>query len=153
MLFTHFGISGPGVLDVSRHWIAARPTSLTANLLPGESFESLERALLDEARRNPRATLASFLRGRLPERLLLPLVLSQLTKEERRHAIRNLIELELPIVRDRGFDFAEVTAGGVPLDEIDLSTMRSRKCEGLSLCGEILDVDGRIGGFNFQWAW
>jgi len=168
MLFTHFGISGPGVLDVSRYWVAAaerrtgfgpsgraeaRPTLLTANLLPGESFESLERALLDEALRNPRATLASVLRGRLPERLLPPLVLSKLTKEERRRAIRNLVELDLPIVRDRGFDFAEVTAGGVPLDEIDLATMHSRKCEGLSLCGEILDVDGRIGGFNFQWAW
>jgi len=153
MLFTHFGISGPAVLDVSRHWIAAQKATLTANLLPGESFESLERALLDEARSNPRATLASFLRGRLPERLLRPLVLSKLTKEERRRAIRDLVELDLPIVRDRGFDFAEVTAGGVPLDEIDLATMRSRKCEGLSLCGEILDVDGRIGGFNFQWAW
>ena len=153
MLFTHFGISGPGVLDVSRHWIAAQPATLTANLLPGETFESLERAMLDEARRNPRATVASFLRGRLPERLLSNEVLSKLTKDERRRIVRNFIELPLPIVRDRGFDYAEVTAGGVPLDEIDLNTMRSRKCEGLSLCGEILDVDGRIGGFNFQWAW
>jgi hypothetical protein len=57
------------------------------------------------------------------------------------------------VIRDRGFDYAEVTAGGVPLTEIDLATMASRKCEGLYLCGEILDVDGRIGGYNFQWAW
>jgi predicted flavoprotein YhiN len=56
-------------------------------------------------------------------------------------------------VRDRGFDYAEVTAGGVPLSEVDLSTMASRRTDGVSLCGEILDVDGRIGGFNFQWAW
>jgi len=153
MLFTHFGISGPGVLDVSRHWIAAQPATLTASLLPGETFESLETAILGEARRNPRATVASFLRGRLPERLLSSDVLSKLTKDERRRVVRNLVELPLPVVRDRGFDYAEVTAGGVPLDEIDLATMRSRKCEGLSLCGEILDVDGRIGGFNFQWAW
>jgi predicted Rossmann fold flavoprotein len=153
MLFTHFGISGPGVLDVSRHWIAAQPATLTANLLPGETFESLEDAILAEARRNPRATVASFLRGRLPERLLRADVLSKLTKDKRRGIVRNLVELPLPVVRDRGFDYAEVTAGGVPLDEIDLATMRSRKCEGLSLCGEILDVDGRIGGFNFQWAW
>ena len=153
MLFTHFGISGPGVLDVSRHWIAAQPATLTANLLPGETFESIERAMLDEARRNPRATIASLLRGRLPERMLTTEVLSKLTKEERRRLVRNLVELPLPIVRDRGFDYAEVTAGGVPLDEIDLATMHSRKCDGLLLCGEILDVDGRIGGFNFQWAW
>ena len=57
------------------------------------------------------------------------------------------------MIRDRGFDYAEVTAGGVPLEEIDLRTMESRRCKNLYLCGEILDVDGRIGGFNFQWAW
>ena len=76
-----------------------------------------------------------------------------MTRDERRNAIRSLIELPLPVTRDRGFDYAEVTAGGVPLSEIDLATMRSRVCEGLFLCGEILDVDGRIGGYNFQWAW
>ena len=75
MLFTHFGISGPGVLDVSRHWIAAQPATLSANVLPGETFESLEGTFLDEARRNPRATVASLLRGRLPERLLTTEVL------------------------------------------------------------------------------
>ena len=53
----------------------------------------------------------------------------------------------------RGYGFAEVTAGGVPLSEIHLETMESRVCAGLYLCGEICDVDGRIGGYNFQWAW
>ena len=53
----------------------------------------------------------------------------------------------------RGWNYAEATAGGVALDEIDASTMASRVCPGLYLVGEILDVDGRIGGFNFQWAW
>ena len=61
--------------------------------------------------------------------------------------------MRLPVSGDRGFNYAEVTAGGVPLAELDLATMRSRRCLGLSLCGEICDVDGRIGGFNFQWAW
>jgi predicted flavoprotein YhiN len=57
-------------------------------------------------------------------------------------------------VRDsRGYNYAEVTAGGVPLDEIDPATMESRCCRGLYLVGEVLDVDGRLGGFNFQWAW
>ena len=64
-----------------------------------------------------------------------------------------LTALELPIRGSRGFDYAEVTAGGVPLTEIDPATMQSRLTPGLFLCGEILDVDGRIGGFNFQWAW
>jgi len=61
--------------------------------------------------------------------------------------------LPLPVVADRGYEYPEVTAGGVPLSEINLSTMESRVCPGLYLAGEILDVDGRIGGYNFQWAW
>jgi predicted Rossmann fold flavoprotein len=154
MLFTHFGLSGPVVLDVSRHWIAARGL-LFANFLPGETFESVASLLI---RGNPRATVASVMRGRIPERLLSaiagdPVPLGKLTKEERRRIVRAFVETPVPVVRDRGFDYAEVTADGVPLSEVDVSTMASRKCEGLYLCGEILDVDGRIGGYNFQWAW
>jgi predicted Rossmann fold flavoprotein len=149
MLFTHFGISGPVVLDVSRHWIATHG-SLFVNFLPGETFESLDAHL----QKNPRG----FLRGRLPQRLLDHLAPPTAnrqppTKEERRALVHALLATPVPVVRDRGFDYAEVTAGGVPLSEVDLSTMASRRCEGLYLCGEILDVDGRIGGFNFQWAW
>ncbi|MCA9309628.1 MAG: NAD(P)/FAD-dependent oxidoreductase, partial [Phycisphaerales bacterium] len=64
-----------------------------------------------------------------------------------------IFEMRVPVVGDRGFTHAEVTAGGVPLSEITLSSMASKRCDGLHLCGEICDVDGRIGGFNFQWAW
>ncbi|MCU1231524.1 MAG: putative Oxidoreductase with FAD/NAD(P)-binding domain [Acidobacteria bacterium] len=155
MLFTHFGLSGPLILDVSRHWLAARPATLAANLLPGETFESLDSALLAESRRNPHATIGRVVR--LPERLVAAFApatpLGKLSKESRRAIARTFTELELPVTRDRGFDYAEVTAGGVPLDELDLTTMESRHTPGLHLCGEILDVDGRIGGFNFQWAW
>ena len=157
MLFTHFGLSGPVVLDISRHWIASQPATLVANFLPGESFESLDAALLDAARRNPHATIASVLRRRLPDRLIAELAsdtpLGRLPKDERRRIVRDVVDYALPVIGDRGFDYAEVTAGGVPLEEIDLATMESRRCTGLYLCGEILDVDGRIGGFNFQWAW
>jgi hypothetical protein len=59
----------------------------------------------------------------------------------------------LPVSGSRGYNYAEVTAGGVALSEIHPSTMESRVCRGLYLVGEVLDVDGRIGGFNFQWAW
>jgi len=157
MLFTHFGISGPVVLDISRHWIAARPATLTANLLPGETWESMQSMLIALGRDNPHATVSSFLRRRLPDRLVAkvgsdtPLV--RLSKEERSDAIRNIVECELPVTRDRGFEYAEVTAGGVPLSEVNGTTMESRVCPGLHLCGEILDVDGKIGGYNFQWAW
>ena len=182
MLFTHFGLSGPAVLDISRHFIAAhegrtlcaptdgrgdggdgdgrgrgaqRAPSLSANFLPGETFESVEASLLSHE--NPHATLASILRRRLPDRLVGQLgsdvSLNRLSKDDRRRAIRNIVDCALPVERDRGFDYAEVTAGGVPLSEVDVRTMRSRVRENLSLVGEILDVDGKIGGYNFQWAW
>jgi len=64
-----------------------------------------------------------------------------------------LVEWPLPVNGTRGYGFAEVTAGGVPLGDVDPSTMGSRVCPGLTLVGEILDVDGPIGGYNFQWAW
>ena len=157
MLFTHFGLSGPVVLDVSRHWIAGQPATLAANFLPGETFDSLEAVLFDAVRLNPHATVASVLRRRLPERLIAKLAsdtpLGRMLKEERRRIVRDVVNFTLPVVSDRGFDYAEVTAGGVPLEEINLATMESRLVKGLYLCGEILDVDGRIGGFNFQWAW
>ena len=153
MLFTHFGISGPVALDISRHWIAVGGM-LVANFLPGETFESLDAQLT-----NARGTAGAFLRGRVPQRLAEALLenrnppLASLSRDERRRIVRALVETPVPVVRDRGFDYAEVTAGGVPLSEVDLSTMRSRVRDGLYLCGEILDVDGRIGGYNFQWAW
>jgi predicted Rossmann fold flavoprotein len=163
MLMTHFGISGPVVLDISRHWIAARKddkdVALVVNFLPDETFELLDERFVNEARKNPHATVASSLRGRLPERLVAavlgprPSALGKIAREERRQVARDFTELVLPIAGDRGFDYAEVTAGGVPLSEIDLATMQSRVCRDLYLCGEILDVDGRIGGYNFQWAW
>jgi predicted Rossmann fold flavoprotein len=157
MLFTHFGLSGPVVLDMSRHWIAQTGVSaLHANFLPDESFESLEAQMLAA---NPHTVFANFAHRRgIPDRLAdalgrgLPRV-GKMTRDERRRAIRSLIELPLPVTGNRGFDYAEVTAGGVPLSEVEVSSMRSRVCEGLYLCGEILDVDGKIGGYNFQWAW
>jgi predicted Rossmann fold flavoprotein len=165
MLMTHFGISGPVVLDISRHWIAARKddkdVALVVNFLPDETFQSLDQRFVDEARKNPQATIDSTLRGSLPARVIEAIRgprpeargLAKLSREDRNRVARDFTELVLPVTGDRGFDYAEVTAGGVPLSEIDLATMQSRVCSDLYLCGEILDVDGRIGGYNFQWAW
>jgi predicted Rossmann fold flavoprotein len=148
MLFTHFGLSGPVVLDISRHG-----GPLRASFLPDETFESLDAKLIAAKQGN----LQSFFKKVLPERLVSHLVgadaLTRLTREARRAAIHNVLDHALPPTHDRGFQYAEVTAGGVPLTEIDTATMESRVCPGLYLCGEILDVDGKIGGYNFQWAW
>jgi predicted flavoprotein YhiN len=77
----------------------------------------------------------------------------RLTRPDRTALVRAVLEMPLSVTGDRGFGHAEVTAGGVPLSELRLETMESRICPGLYICGEVCDVDGRIGGFNFQWAW
>ena len=111
------------------------------------------------------ATVHSVLRTlRLPERLLKAVCTHEAeveastparapTRVQRKSLVQALSSWPAPIAGDRGFTFAEATAGGVPLREVHLDTMESRVQPGLYLCGEILDVDGRIGGFNFQWAW
>jgi hypothetical protein len=100
------------------------------------------------------------LRERLTERLARSLCdaaaappTGDLTREARRSLAAAVTATPLPIAGDRGFTVAEATAGGVPLAEVRLETMESRICPGLHFAGEVLDVDGRIGGFNFQWAW
>jgi hypothetical protein len=162
-LCTHFGLSGPSVLDFSRHYINAQfdnpDAAATLNWLPGFTPETLEAELLSAGK----TSLVKYLGAHLPERLARELCLSvgvepgtradQLTRETRKALARVVTQLLLPITGNRGFTYAEVTAGGVPLSEIHLDTMESRVCPGLYLCGEICDVDGRIGGYNFQWAW
>jgi predicted Rossmann fold flavoprotein len=172
LLFTHFGISGPVVMDASRHWTTAqaraeRP-SLRCNFLTSAvDFAAAERWLIDAATATPRRPIASVLRDRLPARLvevvcgaLTPPVIpstymGRLQRDDRRRLVHALTDAELPVVKDRGWNHAEVTAGGVPLEEINPKTMQSRKCAAapLFLIGELLDCDARIGGFNFQWAW
>ena len=79
--------------------------------------------------------------------------LAQFRRDDRRRLARALVDLPLPVEQERGWNHAEVTAGGVPLNEVSWRTMSSKLTPGLHLAGEVLDIDGRIGGFNFQWAW
>ena len=76
-----------------------------------------------------------------------------LKRDDRKALVKTVTAEPLPVTGDRGWTYAEATAGGVPLAEVDVSTMASRVTPGLWLVGEVLDVDGRLGGFNFQWAW
>ena len=79
--------------------------------------------------------------------------LGHFARADRRRLVHALVSLPLAVVDSRGYNYAEATAGGVALDEIDAGSMQSRIAPGVFLTGEMLDVDGRIGGFNFQWAW
>ena len=167
MLWTHFGISGPVALNASRHWMRARieqrPVHLTVSFHPGASFEEVDVRWSDRARETPRATVQSTLAASLPSSVAAAIMdrlgidrtvaLAHLARDDRRRLARALVEWPLPIGGTRGYNYAEVTAGGIALEEIDPATMESRVRRGLYLVGEILDVDGRIGGFNFQWAW
>jgi len=163
VLCTHFGLSGPAVLDVSRYWIDARfddpEATLVVNWLPRIAPAALDVALRTLDTKTPVSFLEQWLPGRLARALCALAGVDpvgrghQLTRPDRAALGRTVLEMPLPVTGDRGFGFAEVTAGGVPLAEVRLETMESRRCPGLFLCGEIFDVDGRIGGFNFQWAW
>jgi len=163
LLCTHFGVSGPAVLDISRYWIDAHEDDPRAGLfvdwLPEMPAADLDGALQSLRGASPATLLAPWLPARLAATLLSLVGLDpaaahlQLTREQRRGLLRALKEMQLPVTGPRGWTWAEVTAGGVPLRELDLATMGSRVVPGLYFCGEILDVDGRIGGFNFQWAW
>ena len=163
-LFTHFGYSGPVVLDASRHVARAEgPVTVIASFLPDQTLESFEAQLLSASEREARHTALNYIRRRLPESLALELVtragipldrtLGQMKREERRELARTVTECDLPVLEVMGYKKAEVTAGGVPLSEVDPRTLESRLAPGVHLAGEILDTDGRLGGYNFQWAW
>jgi predicted Rossmann fold flavoprotein len=177
VLLTHFGLSGPGPMDISRYVLAARldDPAVGAHHEPraGVSPEQLDAAFLALRGLSVLKSLTLALpRGAqipghdapgIPERLARlvcshagvdpSVLLTALSRQDRLALVDAVVRHPLPITGDRGFTYAEVTAGGVPLSNVRLETMESRVCPGLYLCGEILDVDGRIGGFNFQWAW
>ena len=167
MLWTHFGVSGPVALNVSRHWLRAqlegRCARLTASFYPGQSFEEVDGWWMARAAEKPRSSVQSALASTTPNAFADRFLeragidgappLAHFPRADRRRLVQALIAWPLAVTSSRGYTFAEVTAGGVALPEIDPATLESRVVPGLYLVGEILDVDGRIGGFNFQWAW
>ena len=167
MLWTHFGVSGPLMLNASRHWLRARvdgrEAEVVLNVLPGATFESVETWMHEQQREHPRALVRTVIASRLPASVADvwleaagvdgSTTLAHFARDDRRRLISALLETPLGVRDSRGYNYAEVTAGGIPLSEIDPVTLESRVCRGLYLIGEMLDIDGRIGGFNFQWAW
>ena len=165
-LFTHRGYSGPAVLDVSHVAVRARLAGQAQAIQVQWSLEHDEatwQTLLQPRDGDGHGFVASRVRRVLPDRLAdwlvadagLPLdrTLATLTRPERLALIARLCRYPLPWTGDEGYKKAEVTGGGVALDEIDPRTLESRRCPGLFLCGELLDAFGPIGGHNFAWAW
>jgi predicted Rossmann fold flavoprotein len=165
LLFTHFGLSGPAALDVSRAVTgAANPRSLLllVDFLPNISIDELGDRIQKSAAAEGGRLVAGILSNDLPRRLVDALLAraevpldrraAELTKAERHRLIDALKKCEVRVTGSRGFDKAEVTAGGVALEEVDSRTMQSKLVPNLFLAGEILDLDGFIGGYNFQAA-
>ncbi|HET6204110.1 MAG TPA: aminoacetone oxidase family FAD-binding enzyme [Planctomycetota bacterium] len=164
-LFAHFGLSGPAPMNLSGAVATLSSTAgvaLVVNFLPSVergSFAGWVRAwAASEGARSVRRLLAE----RLPERLVDSLLrnaavpadrqAARLAREERERLQGALFATRLPVAGTLGFDRAEVTRGGVALDEVDPRTLESRIVPGLSIAGEVLDLDGPIGGYNFTAA-
>ena len=165
LLFTHFGLSGPVILDISRTVTAAadpRILELACDFLPGIKPEQLDAQIRETCSRDGKKQIAAILAPELPRRLVEQLIqlaglptelkAAELSKKGRADLIAVLKSARIPLTGTRGFAKAEVTAGGVALSEIDSRTMQSKLVPGLYFAGEILDLDGPIGGYNFQSA-
>lgn len=161
ILFTHRGLSGPAPMDLAGDIEEAHGAgAVRFDFAPERSGEQLDAEWLAFARAHGTRRADAVLPTALPERLRAALcelaggnpTLANWSRDARR-ALRDVVKgLRVPVGRSLGYGHAEVTRGGVALDEVDPRTMQSRVCPGLFVCGELLDVDGPIGGFNFQAA-
>ncbi len=164
-LFTHYGISGPCILDISKcivECLPAGPVGIRLDFKPRYTFEELDGILLQQIKRHGSKAIKSCLTFFIPEKLV-PILLnlcnielqkktSQITTPERKRMLKQLKEFRLTLIRHRPIEEAIVTAGGISLDEVGAKTMESRLLEGLYFAGEVLDIDGPTGGFNLQAA-
>jgi len=154
-LFTHKGLSGPAILQISSYWKHGQPIAI--GFFPG-----CKRGWLTEAKRGqPRVTIKSILRETLSERLAATLAerlgltteLGNLSNKDLDAAEAQLARWEFRPNGTEGYAKAEVTAGGIDTDELSSKTMEAKKIPGLYAIGEAVDVTGWLGGYNFQWAW
>jgi hypothetical protein len=159
-LFTHFGLSGPVVMDVSRA-VTARPDAgawqAVCDFVPALHEQQVSEQIA-AGKQTVLAAIAEWLPKRLAEALLAESGLpgnrrvAELSKKHRNQLLLALKRMPIPIRGSQGFKKAEVTAGGIDLREVDSKTMQSKLCPNLYFAGEVLDLDGPIGGYNFQAA-
>lgn len=154
ILFTHRGMSGPAILQISNYWKKGKPVEI--DLLPESDAESLI-----ERGRSSNQTVANYLGQYLPQRFAQHLAesigvnkpVSQLSKTDAKRVADALNGWQLEFSTTEGYGRAEVTLGGVSTAELSSTTMESKRQPGLYFIGEVVDVTGWLGGYNFQWAW
>lgn len=168
MMFTKYGFTGPAILNVSRpvalrlHRDKKSDCELELKFLPRKSREEIERTLDERWRKRPEQklslSLCGLMQNKLPAAILEHLALAdgpagELAPDGRRKLVDFLSAWRVPVSETRGWDEAEFTAGGVHCAEVSAAHLESAKIPGLFFAGEILDVDGEVGGFNLTWAW
>ncbi|MBX7054555.1 MAG: NAD(P)/FAD-dependent oxidoreductase [Pyrinomonadaceae bacterium] len=154
ILFTHRGLSGPAILQISNYWRKDRPVEI--DLLPG-----VDVAAAIKSDRAKRRSLANYLARSLPQRLADHIAASlsvnkpidQLSNADIELVASSVNAWQVEFDKTEGYDRAEVTLGGVSTDELSSQTMESKRQPGLYFIGEVVDVTGWLGGYNFQWAW
>jgi predicted Rossmann fold flavoprotein len=156
VLFTHRGLSGPAILQISSYWREGE--ALTLDLAPGIDLAGALRAARGaEGRAAPRTLLARYLPERLARHLEAEAGLSGTLAAQSNAAVERLAaQAQAWVVKPvgtEGYRTAEVTLGGVDTDALDARTMEARSVPGLFFVGEVVDVTGWLGGYNFQWAW
>ena len=152
MLITHRGLSGPAILQISSYW--KKPQPLTIDLAPGTDATGIFRDTKTSRTENLlRSELRKILPSRLADRWMELNPLESWTNSALAKFEHQLHSWTIVPAGTEGFDKAEVTAGGVDTDELSAKTMESRKVPSLFFIGEVVDVTGHLGGFNFQWAW
>lgn len=154
LLFTHRGLSGPAILQISNYWQTGKAVSI--DLLPGQNaLAVLENNL--GSKQNLDNFLGKFLPNRFAEiyaKINLPnKPLAQLSRKEIQEIAEKLNNWQVSFNETEGYHKAEVTLGGIDTNELSSQTMESKKTAGLYFIGEVVDVTGWLGGYNFQWAW
>ena len=157
ILFTHKGLSGPAILQISSYLNKFDDEKISINLLPNLNLENMF-----AADKNNKQTLANYLKIYLTNRLVdnfslgnsdFNRTITDLTKEKLSYIAKFIHNFQVPISDSEGYLKAEVTSGGVDTRELSSKTMESIKVPGLFFVGEVVDVTGWLGGYNFQWAW
>jgi predicted Rossmann fold flavoprotein len=152
MLFTHRGISGPSILQISSYW--KKPEPITIDLAPERDVtEAIRKTTSSRNLAAARTAFRAALPIRLADRWLELHTPHNWTNRALADLERQTHNWEIVPGGTEGYEKAEVTAGGIDTDELSAKTMESHKARGLYFIGEVVDVTGQLGGFNFQWAW
>jgi len=155
-LFTHRGLSGPAILQISAYWKAG--DSIEINLMPGIDAAGFIQQMKQQ---HPKMEVKNVLAEKLPKRLAQTLCqlwgfdcpVNHLSEKDISKLVKSLTCWQVKPSGTEGYRTAEVTLGGVDTDELSSKTMVSKKVPGLYFIGEVVDVTGQLGGYNFQWAW